>query len=394
MSVLRRIDVAERRARLAQRHHLAPRARATTGAVVARDLVGLHGTTASSVFLAAWARLRRPRVAAIERELYEDRTLVRMLGMRRTMFVVPMDLVPIINAACTRAIAARERRRLVLWLEQAGITRDGARWLKSVERSALEALVARGEATASELADDEPRMRKQLRFPWGKEYEGVVGVGTKLLFLLAAEGRVIRGRPLGTWASSQFRWSPLDAKLSEAMAAWSVEAAQVELVRRWLAAFGPGTLADVAWWTGLGSGLIRRALATIHAVEVLVDDQTAFVLPDETERTQRAEPWAAMLPALDPTVMAWSQRDWYLGDHGKALFDRSRNAGPSVWWDGRVVGGWAQRKSGEIAYRLLEDVGSEGEKAVADVADRLAQWFGPVRIAPTFRTPLEKELSS
>ena len=319
---------------------------------------------------------------------------MRMLGMRRTMFVVPVELAPIINAACTRAIAARERRRLVQWLEQQGITRDGARWLKSVGQSAMRALAARGEATASELAEDEPRLRKQIRLAEGKAYEGVVSVGTRLLFVLAAEGHVIRGRPLGTWASSQFRWSPLGAKLSEAMAEWSVEAAQVELVKRWLGAFGPGTLADVVWWTGLGSGLIRGALAKLRAVEVLVDGRTAFVLPDDAERTRRAEPWAAMLPALDPTVMAWSQRGWYLGEHGKSLFDRSGNAGPTVWWDGRVVGGWAQRKSGEIAYRLLEGIGSEGEKAVADVAHRLAEWFGPVRIAPTFRTPLEKELSS
>jgi winged helix DNA-binding protein len=394
LPALRRIDAAERRVRLAQRHHLAPRARATTAVEVARDLVGLHGTTASSVFLSARARLRKPEVAAIERELYEDRTLVRMLGMRRTMFVVPRELAPIMNAACTRAIAVRERRRLVQWVEQAGIARDGGRWLKSVERSALEILVTRGEATASELAEDEPRLKRQLRLAWGKEYEGVVGIGTKVLFVLAAEGRVIRRRPLGTWASSQFHWSPMDPRLSDAMARWSEADAQVELVRRWLAAFGPGTVADLAWWTGLGSGQIRKAIGQIGPLEVLVDGVSALVLPDDVESPRPIAPAAVLLPGLDPTVMGWSERSWYLGKHGKALFDRSGNAGPTVWWDGRIVGGWAQRKSGEIAYRLLEDIGSQGNAAVEAEAHRLGDWFGPVRATPTFRTPLEKELSS
>ncbi len=51
------------------------------------------------------------------------------------------------------------------------------------------------------------------------------------------------------------------------------------------------------------------------------------------------------------------------------LFDVNGNAGPTVWWDGRVVGGWSQRRDGEIVYRLLEDVGADAVAAVeAEVA--------------------------
>jgi hypothetical protein len=106
------------------------------------------------------------------------------------------------------------------------------------------------------------------------------------------------------------------------------------------------------------------------------------------------EPWAALLPALDPTAMGWRERAWYVGGHAAALFDRSGNIGPTAWWDGRIVGGWAQRKDGEIAVRLLEDIGAEGAAAVAALAQRLREWIGPaVRITPRFRTPLERELS-
>jgi hypothetical protein len=97
---------------------------------------------------------------------------------------------------------------------------------------------------------------------------------------------------------------------------------------------------------------------------------------------------------LDTTVMGWTERDWLLGPHGPRLFDRSGNPGPTVWWDGRVVGGWAQRPSGEIVYRLLEDVGAEAIAAIDAEAARLTAWLGPARVTPRFRTPLERELSS
>jgi hypothetical protein len=99
------------------------------------------------------------------------------------------------------------------------------------------------------------------------------------------------------------------------------------------------------------------------------------------------------LPAVDPTPMGYAQRDWYLGVHGPKLFDRSGNIGPTIWADGRIVGGWAQRKNGAIAYKLLEDVGSEAERSVDSAAHALGEWLGSVRLTPRFRTPLERELS-
>jgi Winged helix DNA-binding domain len=212
--------------------------------------------------------------------------------------------------------------------------------------------------------------------------------------LLAADGRAVRGRPVGSWTSSQYRWSPVERWCPDGMAEWAAEAAETELAGRWLAAFGPGTAEDLRWWAGWSAAQVKRALARLRPVEVDLDGVFGLVLPGDLEPVPAAEPWAALLPPLDPTPMGWSQREWFLGGHGPKLFDRTGNIGPTVWWDGRVVGGWAHRAGGEIACRFLEDVGTDAVAAVEAAAERLTARLGGARVRARGRAPtlIEREL--
>src|SRR2546421_11019189 len=97
------------------------------------------------------------------------------------------------------------------------------------------------------------------------------------------------------------------------------------------------------------------------------------------------------MPSLDPTTMGWQQRAWYLGDHGPALFDGNGNAGPTVWADGRIVGGGAQRRTGEGVHRLVEGTGGEAASPVAQAAAETEAWLGPKRLPPPVPTPLAEE---
>lgn len=388
----RYVGVAERRGRLGVRHRLAGEVRAAGPVEVAESLVALHGTDPATVYLAVGARLAEPAktVAETERALYEDRTLVRMHGMRRTVFVFPTELTAVVHASTGLAVAARERAGLLKHMAEAGA--PDADWLAEVEESTLTALARRGQATAAELAQDEPRLREKFVYGAGKSYEGVHTVSTRLLMVLGTEGKVVRGRPLGSWTSSQFRWAPAPAHPE-----LDVAEAQAALLGRWLTACGPATEEDLKWWTGWKVTDVRRALAAIGAEAVTVDEGPAWVAAGDADPVAGpAEPWAALLPALDPTAMGWRQRDWYLAPELRpSLFDRSGNVGPTVWWNGRVVGGWAQRGDGEIVWRLLdgEDVGREGEAAIAVAAERVRGWVGATRVTPRFRTPLERELA-
>ena len=391
----RLVTAAERRARLGVRHLLAAEHRAADAATVADALVALHATDPSTVYLSAAARLRTASLASTERALYDDRTLVRLLGMRRTMFVCTVPVAGVVQSSSTDALAPKLRRDVAKLVVDGGVADDGERWLTEVADATVALLHERGTATTNQLSSELPALRAKAAYgASGATPAGEVGVANRVMTVLGAEGRILRGRPKGSWVSSQYEWAATDTWVPGGLPRPPADEARAELVRRWLARFGPGTEADVKWWTGWSLAHVRKALAALGAARVLLDDgATGYVLPDDLDDVPEPAPWAALLPSLDPTPMGWTERGWYLGTHRDALFDRSGNIGPTVWWAGRIVGGWGQRPDGAVVHRLLEDVGAEGRAAVDDAAGAIEAVLAGVRVMPRFPTPLQRELS-
>jgi hypothetical protein len=392
---MRRMPVDERRARLAARHRLAGSYKAGDAFEVARDLVALHSTDAATVYLAALARMSSGGLEAVDQALYEERTVVRVMGMRRTVFVVPAGLVPVVIAASGVAIAERGRKMLLGMLTAAGVAGDVEQWLREAESAALDAVEAAGQARASEVAEADPRLNLSVVLARGKAYEGRQKVASRVLAILAAEGRIVRARPVGSWRSSQYRWSSMDRWMGGLMPSLTTQEAVVQLARCWLRSYGPGTVEDFRWWSGIPAAQVKAAWSDLPLAEVELDGAPGAVLDDDLDSTPQPPPWVAVLPALDSTPMGWKHRAWYVGDHARALFDGTGNIGPTVWADGRIVGGWAQRPGGEIAVKLLEDIGTEAAGAVAVAAAELENLIGPVKLAPRARvlSPVEQELS-
>jgi hypothetical protein len=389
MPGVRTIDDAERRTRLARRHRLAPGHRAPHVVEAARSLVALHGTDPSTIYLSAWARVDGMTVSDLERALYDDRSLVKHLAMRRTLFVFPREALGDAQAGASARVAA-ERRRLIRDVEEAGLHEDGERWLDQTSEAVVDALAGGREATSAQLREELPGLDGAILYGEGRSWGGQAPIGPRVLSTLSAAGRIVRASNDGRWSTSRPRWTSMTAWLGEGLAPPAEADGVAGLVERWLRAFGPGTEADLKWWLGSTLTAVRKALAALGAVEVDLGGRTGYVLPGDEEPSEPVEPWAALLPALDPTTMGWIERDWYLGAYKAELFDTSGNAGPTVWWDGRIVGGWQQGEDGEVVLQMLEDVGADGRRALDAEAARLTEWLGGARVLPRFPSPLSK----
>ncbi|HSJ27771.1 MAG TPA: winged helix DNA-binding domain-containing protein [Acidimicrobiia bacterium] len=388
---MRVVTERERRSRLAVRHGFVAPTRGYRA--LADRLVGIHSTDPVSAFVAAAARRAVGSVEEVESALYEDRSVLRMLGMRRTLFVQPVSRVADVQRGYTDGFVDRERKRLAGWLEATGVAEDGARHIERMATLVTSHLDEVGEAGTRELTTAHPELDVRFTPPVGSQ-TGTVSVGSRVVLLMTAAGRLARTRPLGTWVSSQYRYASMHRWLGSPIESIPAPEARARLADAWLRSYGPGTLTDLKWWAGWNVGETKAALRAAGAVEVSLEHVTGFVAAGDETPVDDADDWVALLPALDSTPMGWKERDWYLGPHAGRLFDRNGNVGPTVWWNGRIVGGWAQRSDGSVPVLILEDVPQSVRRRVVGESERLADFLGDTRFTPRFRTPLERELTA
>ena len=324
-------------------------------------------------------------VPDLERALYDDRSLVKHLAMRRTLFVFPRATMAFAQAGASDRVAASERRRLIRDVEAAGLHRDGERWLAAAGGQVRAVLSDGREATSSELRDEIPLLEglDHLRggAVLGRDGGGGPAGADHAVGRRADRAGVERRRVDHVSA-------PVDFHGVVAGGAGPVVPPRPTVWRGWSSS-GCGCSAPARRPTSSGgsdrpSPRCARRWPTSTRWRSTSTGGPDTCSADDLEATEAVEPWAALLPPLDPTTMGWFDRDWYLGPHKAQLFDTSGNAGPTVWWDGRIVGGWRQRDSGEVVLQLLEDVGAEGDwrdRARGGAADRVVGWRqGPVAI--------------
>jgi hypothetical protein len=353
------------RRRVLAKHDLLSRAGAGGAVQVADDVVGLHATSPTTPYLSLFERVQGFASDHLEDALYERRDLVRLKGMRGTVFLFSRRLAPLVFAATRAATLASDRR----WL---ATNADGYARLapKVVGALAGQSLTV-----------------KQLRQVLGADAElaGVVA-------MLCDEGRIVRDQPIGSRNSSTFRyrlWAEVlpDVVLDE----WDEAAAMRELVRLYIDSYGPVTRADLIWWTGLPARRIDGALS--HLGDELVPVSvvglegellmTASAL-DQSAAADRGGAPVNLLPMLDPFTMGYRDRSRLLDPSlNETVIDRGGNATSVVLVDGRVAGVWDFPEAPNTAVRvLLFEPGHRGRKRILEhAAETAAFWFDrPARV--------------
>lgn len=387
------ITSEQRRTRLARRHRLVAEDRAKNLGDLTSSLVGLHATDPATIYLTAWARIDGFGTDDLDTAFYRDRSLIKHMAMRRTLFVFDRDTLADAQSGASDRVAAAESRRLISDVAKAGLYDDPQRWLAQAKQATLEALADGREATSTQLRADVPLLQGATVYGVGKSWGGDVPVGPRVLTILSAEGKIVRASNRGDWAASRPYWASMQSWLGKPLQ--PNPDGHTAMVERWLRSFGPGTVNDLKWWLGSTISAVKKSLAELAVTEVDCDFASGYLMTDDGEPDDPVEPWTALLPALDPTIMGWTDRDFYLdSEHRKQLFDSNGNAGPTAWADGRVVGGWWQSDDGVVQLQLLDDIGREHTAALRARAEELSAWLAGRRVLPRFPSPLAKSVSA
>jgi hypothetical protein len=388
-----RITDAQRRIRLARRHAIAPRHRVADPVAAARAVVALHSTEAGSVHLAVAARVDGVSVADVDRALYQERSLVKQLAMRRTLFAFPRDLIPAALGSASARVVTAFSGRISRTIVANGFATDGDAWLEEACTAVEEAVVRGGSLSNVEIRDKVEMVRGLLDVGTGK-WGQAVAVSPWICTLLGLRGRLTRGSAVGSWSNPRPRWQLMEDWLGEPVAPLGPREGYAELVERWLDRFGPGTVDDIVWWLGATKGIVRTSLADVEAVDVDLDDgQVGYVLPGDEADEAEAEPWAALLPVLDATTMGWKSRGFYLDPDDVAyLFDTNGNAGTTAWWNGRIVGCWVQDSDGTVRVVTRRDCGEAADRALAAEAERLTSWLDGTVVTSIYASAQQRGL--
>jgi len=340
-------------------------------------------------------------VEDVERALYDDRSVVKQLAMRRTLFVFPRDLLPATWGSAAARVAEQQHQQVLKFVVRGGVADDPESWAEEAYAETLAVLADGVTRTTAEVRALVPALDATFTMGTpGKRWGGTFPIGRWVIGTLAAQGRLLRATNAGHWRLNKPTWTTTQQWLGETPEPSARDEGYAELVRRWLWTFGPGTEADLVWWLGATKTVVRTALSELGAVQVgLETGGTGWVLPDDPiaeTAEEPVEPWAALLPTLDPTVMGWKERAFYLEPaRVPYLFDTNGNAGHTAWWRGRIVGCWVQDEQARVHVVLRHDarseVGRAGRAALEAEAERLTAWLDGVVITNVYASRQMKE---
>lgn len=383
----------------AGRHGLLPDSppASLTEAVVA--VLALHATEPATAYLSLWARLPGFTPAALDAALYDQRVLVRTAAMRATVHIVAADDLPYFHHACApvrRQLDDSARRYIIARM---GLGDDAAAYIDDLQCQVVSQLGSSGPATAAELARAIPALKSPIPYTVGR-YVGSFTIASRLVPAMCTSGLLVRARVRGTWRSSQCeydllaRWLPgtdLNSTQPRQAVAW--------LVRRYLRQFGPVTVRDAAWWTGLPARDIAGALSDLggEVAAVSLQDQTEphMILASDLPALLAlpGEPPAAawLLPSLDPLIMGYAGRSRFLSPEDVAkVFDRAGNALPTAWVGGRVVGLWSQDASGRVKCHPFVPLEHDALDSLENRAAALTNFLGGTVIPYRTHSPFSR----
>lgn len=381
---------------LMHKQHLSQEAKTDDILQIAMALVGLHATAPTTPYLSLLARTGTFTKDQLEQELYAHSTLVRIKCFRRTIFMLPAALVPIAFSAC-RSLSLLTAKQYDRYL---GMHK------KEYDRrtESITSILKGRRLTASEL-------KKELSVT--KSLSGIINH-------MCDQGLIVRGKSKSGWKSNLHYYHLFKDLYPEIdLDAYEESEAIALLLKLYVGSYGPVTLTDIAWWSGLTKTVVRKHLD--HLSDRIVPTKitgldgdflmTRDDLEDLSSFAPPEEDTINLLPLMDPYVMGYKDRARYLDtDRYHYVFDRSGNGTPTILLNGKIIGIWDASDSKNSVIKIflfkmdmdpktISQIAQQAEKmgrflTEKDVQIRICDTMIPLheRTAGGFMTPLHDSI--
>jgi hypothetical protein len=339
------------RATLARQLLLEPSAMTPLGAV--RHLVGMQAQVPHNPYSALWSRLDAFRPETLSMSI-EERSAVRIGVMRGTIHLVTADDALLLRPLTQPVFEGQ------LWRH-----RDLSPKLRGVD---LDSVVAAGRAAVEER----PRTGTELRACFAERFPKLDPAA--LAYACQMRLALVQVPPRGLWGrSAQVRWTTAESWLGRPLVA---APSPDEVVLRYLAAFGPASVADVTTWsrlTGLRAVVerLRPRLATFRDER----GRELFDLPDAPRPGEDVRAPVRFLPEYDNVLLSHDDRSRFSFERERALLGRAWTVGwGAVLHDGVVRAMWRREPDG-LVVRHAPGLPQRARTSIAAEGRRLARFL-------------------
>ncbi|MFX0083954.1 MAG: winged helix DNA-binding domain-containing protein [Candidatus Hodarchaeota archaeon] len=346
-----------------EKHHLTKNSKIDDIIQITEHICGLHSTDLKTSYLSLFARTKVFKKIDLERELYKNKTLGRIRGMRRTLFIQTKNMIPIIHAATFGIIENSFEK----YMEVRGVS---MKEYQEILPQILEILKSE-ELSASEIRT---KLNSKLDVP-------------AIIQVMCDYGLLIRGKPIKNWKDRRNRYALFkeyfpDIDLSKINEKEAIQ----NLVEKYIKAYGPVSETDISWWTGINKTKIRESLKTIEyqLKKIQISElQGELILHDDDvkylERVENSEETTlTLLPELDPYPMGYKERDRYISNnYYNKVFDKSGNITSTVLLDGVVIGVWDTEYQTEPVVKLFlfQPIEEELRNELYNKAQKVGKFF-------------------
>jgi len=353
-------------------HHLFRRTPRSRALDVVDEVLGLNAQGSLNVQLSLWNRVDDLNTEFIPESLYGDRSMVKTWVMRDTVHVITTKQFPIYRRALERSLMMEWNR----WTVRTGTKESATSW----EPFYSEVL---------DILEDGPLTIREMQHALGwTRRERRISL-SRLVREMSLRGLLCHAHASGPWYhSTKYTFARVDKWLpSVDLDSVSEGEALLSLAQSYLRAYGPASIGDFAYWTGMRVRETRPVFDSLSdsLVEVKVAEHrgTLLILEEDASALLGAEEVSAparLLPQFDALIMGHKDKTRFIepGIRSRIFLPRG-DVAATIMIDGRVQGTWTLRKMKNL-WRLelspFNKLSEENFEEVEAEVDQLRTFTG------------------